>query len=307
MWSSFAVASLAAVAAAQSDMALSTQMQHILAGAGQGPLNTYPTSLTQGIIPKGFHSHNDYWRPVPLYSALSAGAISVEADVWLYNGTLHVGHERSALTNERTFASLYVDPLLSILKHQNPKSEFVTGATKNGVFDTSSGQTLYLFVDLKTDGAATWPVVIEALKPLRDAGYLSTYNGSVFTSGPVTVVGTGNTPLNLVQGVAPRDYFWDGPLVTLNTTFSNITSGVSPIASVDFAVVFGEVPSGTLNSTQQQTLTEQVAVAHSKGIKVRYWDQPGWPVSTRNAIWRVLANAGVDLINIDDVAAIANF
>lgn len=30
----------------------------------------------------------------PLYTALSAGAISIEADVWLYNGTLHVGHEQ---------------------------------------------------------------------------------------------------------------------------------------------------------------------------------------------------------------------
>ena len=82
---------------------------------------------------------------------------------------------------------------------------------------------------------------------------------------------------------------------------------MAPIASVDFAAVFGAVASGTLNSTQQQTLAEQVAAAHSKGIKARYWDQPGWPVSTRNAIWRTLASAGVDLINVDDIAAIANF
>ena len=49
------MAGLAAVVAAQSDVTLSAQMQHILAGEGKGPLNTYPTSLTQGIIPKGFH------------------------------------------------------------------------------------------------------------------------------------------------------------------------------------------------------------------------------------------------------------
>ena len=38
----------------------------------------------------------------------------------------------------------------------------------SGVYDTSSGQTLYLFVDLKTDGPTTWPFVLKALQPLRD-------------------------------------------------------------------------------------------------------------------------------------------
>jgi hypothetical protein len=32
------------------------------------------------------------WRDVPFYTALSVGAISTESDVWLYNGTLYVGH-----------------------------------------------------------------------------------------------------------------------------------------------------------------------------------------------------------------------
>ena len=39
-----------------------------------------------------------------------------------------------------------------------------------------------------------------------------------------------------------------------------------------------------LNETQLEKLRDQVGVAHERGIKVRYWDQPGWPVSTRNAI-----------------------
>ena len=32
---------------------------------------------------KNIHSHNDYWRDVPLYSALANGVRSIEADVWL--------------------------------------------------------------------------------------------------------------------------------------------------------------------------------------------------------------------------------
>lgn len=132
-------------------------------------------------------------------------------------------------------------------------------------------------------------------------------NGSTFTSGPVTVVGTGNTPLDQIQGVSSRDYFYDAPIPTLNTTFSNITSLVSRTANTDFAVNFGPVLDTGLNSTQLALLRSQVAVAHAKGIIVRYWDQPGWPISTRNGIWRQLATEGVDLINADDLNAAAGF
>ncbi|KAK5133929.1 hypothetical protein LTR08_007158 [Meristemomyces frigidus] len=273
-----------------------------------GSLYTYPTDLTQGIIPKAFHSHNDYWRPIPFYSALSVGAVSIEADVWLYNGTLHVGHEESALTDARTFDSLYVQPILSVLRAQNPSSAFLTsGATKNGVYDTAGGQTLYLFVDVKTDGPTTFPYVIRALEPLRAAGYLTTFNGTAVVPGPVTVIGTGNTPLNQVQGVSPRDYFFDAKLPYLATTSSNITADVSPIASTNFAVQFGDVRNETFNATQQALLDQQVATAHAKGIAVRYWDQPGWPIGTRNAIFRILWSAGVDLLNVDDLEGAANF
>ncbi|KAH8792693.1 hypothetical protein BGZ57DRAFT_750864 [Hyaloscypha finlandica] len=287
---------------------LSLSLQDILNKAHQGPLYTYPTSLTQGIVPKGIHSHNDYWRDVPFYTAISVGAISIEADVWLYNGTLHVGHEQGALTNARTFASLYINPILDVLNSQNPvNSTFLTSKTHNGVFDTSGGQTLYLFVDLKTDGPTTWPYIVKALEPLRSAGYLSSVNGSTFTTGAITVIGTGNTPLNLVQPLSSRDYFWDAPIPTLNSTFSNITSLVSPIASTDFAVNFGPVLGTSLNDTQVALLRAQVATAHAKGIKLRYWDQPGWPISTRDGIWRQLMTEGVDLINADEVGAAAGF
>ncbi|KAH6643375.1 PLC-like phosphodiesterase [Truncatella angustata] len=309
MWSQLlgAYAVAAPLVAAQSDIPISGSLQSILDKAGSNPLYQYPTQLTQGIIPKAVHSHNDYWRPVPFYSALAIGAVSIEADVWLYDGTLYVGHEQSALTKSRTFDSLYVQPILDVLHHENPNSSFVSGATKNGVYDTSSSQTLYLFVDLKTDGATTWPAVIKALAPLRNAGYLTTYNGTAVVSGPVTVIGTGNTPLNQVQGVSPRDYFWDAPLPTLGTTFSNITKDVSPIASTAFSAQFGSVRNQALNSTQTELLDSQIATAHAKGIAVRYWDQPGWPVGTRNAVWRILWDAGADLINVDDLEAVANF
>ncbi|KAL1297768.1 hypothetical protein AAFC00_006305 [Neodothiora populina] len=294
---------------------LSQPLQQILSNAANSSLYQYPTRLTQGIIPKFFHSHNDYWRPVPFYSALSVGGVSVEADVWYdpakSNDTLYVGHEISALTTTRTLDSLYIQPILSVLHSLNPNTTFVPRTTHNGVFDTNSAQTLYLWIDVKTDGATTWPQVIKALAPLREGGWLTTFNGTSVTPGAVTVIGTGNTPLNQVQGVGnashPRDFFWDAPLAALNTTASNITADVSPIASTDFATQFGEVRNESFNATQLALLRAQIAAASSKNIGVRYWDQPGWPISTRDAIWRTLWDEGVTLLNVDDLEAAAEF
>ncbi|KAK5016150.1 hypothetical protein LTR39_002230, partial [Cryomyces antarcticus] len=134
----------------------------------------------------------------------------------------------------------------------------------SGVFDTSSSQTLYLFVDVKTPGPTTWPAVVKALEPLRNASYLTTFNGTGVTPGPVTVIGTGNTPLDQVQPVQRRDYFWDAQIPALATSQANITRNVSPIASTSFAAVFGDVRNQTLNATQLSTLRSQVATAHAR-------------------------------------------
>ena len=183
----------------------------------------------------------------------------------------------------------------------------MTSTTHNGVFDTNSAQTLYLWVDVKTDGASAWPAIVKALQPLRDGGWLTTFNGTAVTPGAVTVIGTGNTPLNQVQGVNNRDYFFDANLALLSTTQTNITSDVSPIASTQFSKYFGVINGTEFNSTQLATLNSQLSYAKSKGIGGRYWDTPSWPDSSRNAVWSELTRAGVALLNADDLAAAAGF
>jgi hypothetical protein len=197
------------------------------------------------------------------------GCVSIESDVWLYNDTLYVGHEPSSLSPARTFQSLYIEPILSVLNRENPVSSFVTSKTHNGVFDGYSSQTLYLFVDVKTSGETAWPYVVQGLQPLRDAGYLTTYDARGVTPGAVTVIGTGNTPLDQIQNKTSRDYFYDAPIPLLGTTLSDITSDVSPIASADFAAVFGTIQDTKFNSTQLATLRSQIATAKRKGILTR--------------------------------------
>src|SRR6266480_2638634 len=166
--------------------------------AGDGR-SDYPTDSTRDIVPIPCHSHNDYWRRVPLYEAIHYGCTSVEADVWLLDEELYVGHSTSSLTPNRTFHSLYIDPLVEIIDKQNPSTDFVNGTqTRNGVFDEDPDQTLVLLVDFKTNGEELFPIVESQINLLRDRDYLSYFNGKTFVSRAITVVATGNAPFKLI-------------------------------------------------------------------------------------------------------------
>jgi hypothetical protein len=141
--------------------------------------------------------------------------MGVEADVWLFDDDLYVGHNTASLTRNRTFTSLYIDPLVKILKDQNPQTEFYNG-TNHGVFDEDPDVSLTLLVDVKTSGAETWPWVLKQLEPLRSRGWLTYVENGEVHKRPITVVGTGNTPFDvLTQNTTYRDAFFDAPLDTM--------------------------------------------------------------------------------------------
>lgn len=58
-----------------------------------------------------------------------------------------------------------------------------------------------------------------------------------------------------------------------------------------------------LGETQKALLRERVRVAHEMGLLVRYWDLPAWPLGLRGEVWSALWEAGVDLLNVDDLEA----
>lgn len=184
-------------------------------------LSHWPTDRTGDIRPVACHSHNDYWRKVPLYEAIHAGCISVEADVWLFDHDLYVGHDTYALTPNRTLNTLYIDPLLDLLERQNPVTRFqpLRNTPPHGVFDEEPFQTLVLLIDFKGSGEDLWPYVSAQLAPLRQRGYLTYFNGTDVVQGPITVVGTGNAPFDrLVANTTYRDIFFDAPLDQLADT-----------------------------------------------------------------------------------------
>jgi hypothetical protein len=323
-------------------------------GSGTEGLAWYPTDFTRDVLPIPCHSHNDYWRRVPLFSALRAGCVSVESDVWLFDKELYVGHNTASLQRNRTFQSLYVNPLVQILEQQNPTTDFYNG-TDHGVFDVDSGQTLTLLIDVKTGGAETWPWVLKQLEPLRERGWLSFMQDGEVHIRPVTVVGTGNTPFDVLTANSTyRDAFFDAPLETMwesrhgstgstdwlsdsssdpidpspdsdaeenptnakdtqdlgqgfsgTTPSSQFTSLNSYYASVSFGQSVGRIWRGRLNPKQIRIIRGQIRGAHRRGLKVRYWDLPAWPLGLRNHIWDVLVREGVDILNVDDLRSVS--
>jgi hypothetical protein len=286
-------------------------------GSSTESLAQYPTDFLRDVIPVPCHSHNDYWRKVPVFSALHVGCTGVEADVWLldHDLELYVGHERAELTHHRTFQSLYVNPLVEILERNNPQTPFYND-TRRGVFDADPEQTLVLLVDLKTDGETTLQQVQAQIAPLRAGNWLTYVEDGVVHKRQITVVGTGRTPFDvLIQNSTYRDIFFDAPLNALyddsNKSDANDDDGAfiydttnSFYASVDFKRAIGSVWMG-LNKKQLQLIRGQIKGAHRRGLKVRYWNTPAWPVSLRNKIWHTLVAEGVDALNADDLKAAA--
>ncbi|OTB06070.1 hypothetical protein M426DRAFT_319144 [Hypoxylon sp. CI-4A] len=282
-------------------------------GTGTEDLAWYPTDFLRDIVPIRCHSHNDYWRKVPLFSALHAGCIGVEADVWLFDDdpALYVGHDTAALTPNRTFQSLYVNPLVDLINRTNPQTEFYND-TRRGVFDYDPEQTVILLVDIKTDGAETWPHVLSQLEPLRSRGWLTSFEDGEVHQRQVTVVGTGNTPFDLVvKNSTHRDVFFDAPLADMwedpdspdtESTKEDITYDEtnSLYASTSFGDAIGFILGG-FSDEQLRKIRGQIKGAHRRGLKVRYWDTPGWPIGIRNKVWHMLMEEGADILNVDDL------
>lgn len=180
----------------------------------------WPRDATRGIHPVNCVSHNDEWRRVSLYASIHAGCTGAEADAWLSDHEIYVGHPTFSLTANRTLKNLYIDPLSELLEKQNPVIEVRPDEDSpnekealNGVFDTDPSQTFVLLIDFRSSGPTLWKHLYSQLLPLREKGYLTHFNGTGIVERPITVVGSGNAPFDLLSANdIYRDVFFDAPL-----------------------------------------------------------------------------------------------
>ncbi len=230
------------------------------------------------------HAHNDYEHKRPLLDALDQGFCSVEADVYWTNGALLVAHDADKVDPKRTLQALYLDPLRERVKN-------------NGGRVYTNGPSLLLLIDFKTEAESTYAGLRPVLESYREM--LTKFTSAATHTGAVTVVLSGNRPTQTVAGERERWAAIDGRLPDLDGTHSR---HLMPLVSDNWARHFQWRGEGALSPDERSKLKGLVEKAHAQGRKTRFWAVPD-----TEAGWSVTREAGVDLINTDNLAGLQKF
>lgn len=236
------------------------------------------------------HAHNDYLHARPLQDALDHGFASVEADIFLVDGELLVGHDPEDLRPDRTLRSLYLDPLAARVR------------AGHGKVYPGSRQELQLLIDIKNTGEATYSVLDRVLREYRFM--LTSYRFGRVRGGAVTAVVSGDRPRELMAAQPVRYAFYDGRLSDLG---SGAPASFMPLVSDNWNTVFTWQGVGEMPAAERELLRKIVATAHGDGQRVRFWATHDLPGPEREAIWRELVEADADHLNTDDLAGLEGF
>lgn len=230
------------------------------------------------------HAHNDYEHDRPLLDALDHGFCSIEVDVFESDGALLVGHDSEDLRPERTIQALYLDPLLERVR-------------SNGGRVYTNGPGVILLVDFKTDGERTYAVLRETLESYREM--LTSFGGEVTTRGAVTVVISGSRPIETISADPERLAAIDGRLSDLD---DDPPVSLYPLISQSWRPTFNWIGRGEMPADQREKLDRLIERTHSQGRILRFWAIPANP-----DVWAELLDAGVDLINVDNLSRFQSF
>ena len=230
------------------------------------------------------HAHNDYLHERPLLDALDCGFGSVEADIYLVDVKLLVAHTQSELSPERTLQSLYLDPLRARIKKNSGKVHV-------------AGESFTLLIDIKSDGKSTYRALHTLLSEYRDI--LSYVEWGTEHPGAVTAVVSGNRATDLIAADFTRYVGIDGRLSDLD---SDSPDNLLPLISDNWTLHFRWRGVGEFTQSERDKLTSIIERAHKKKRRVRFWATPD-----NLLVWAALKDAGVDLINTDDLNGLSKF
>lgn len=230
------------------------------------------------------HSHNDYMRARPLLDALDLGFCSVEADIHLVEGELLVAHDRDQCDPSKTLQKLYLDPLREQVK-------------KNGGHVYPNGPRFLLLIDIKSNAEKTYRRLHEILQDY--AGMLTVFRDDATDEGAVTVLISGNRPMRLVWSLTPRLAAVDGRPPDLD---KDINRHKIPLISSSWESLFAWRGEGPIPPEEGARLRDMGAKTHARGQLLRFWALP-----VRPPVWPELYDAGVDLLNADNIAGLRDF
>ncbi len=230
------------------------------------------------------HAHNDYEHARPLLDALERGFGSVEADIHLVDGRLLVAHDRKDVKPERTLEALYLEPLRARAK-------------ANGGRVFAGGPAITLLVDVKTEAVATYAALHTVLQGYAEL--LTTYRAGSVEERAVTIILSGNRAVKEIAAQPVRWVAVDGRRIDLD---QNPSPRLVPWVSENWRSVFTWRWEGAMPESERAALRDWVARAHAQGRKVRFWNTPDRPDA-----WRILLDAGVDVIGTDNLAGLQEF
>jgi len=242
------------------------------------------------------HAHNDYEHDRPLLDALDQGFTSVEADIWLVDGQLLVGHDLEDLDPSRTLQSLYLEPLSDRVEQYD-----------GGVYPGKRERYFQLLVDIKNTGEATYTELHEVLADDAYRPMFSKFKHEQVRKRAVTVVVSRDRPRALMESQTKRFAFYDGRIANPADLGPGDDAAVVPLVSDNWTVLFTWTGVGPMPAQERERLDEIVATSHAAGQRVRFWVTPDVAGPEREAIWTELVDADVDHINTDDLAGLADF
>lgn len=230
------------------------------------------------------HAHNDYQHPRPLLDALDHGFCNIEADIFLMDGELVVGHSLLEARAGRRLETYYLDPLLERVK-------------VNGGRVYKDGPVVTLLIDFKSAGDPTYARLAEILPKYGDM--LGRYENGQWHEGAVRIVISGNRPFERIKSEEKRYVGLDGRTSDLG---SDAPAHLMPMISDNWGSQFRWRGKGAMPEAEREKLRKIVSQAHAGGRVVRFWATP-----ESEAVWTELADAGVDLINTDNLERLQDF
>lgn len=234
------------------------------------------------------HAHNDYEHDRPLLDALSHGFTSVEADVWLVDGELYLGHDgpNPAMTLRKN----YLDPLRQIVRQAGHSAQ------------PNWRGSLRLLIDVKSNGAAAAPVINEQLAQYPEL--VTSWRNGQEVRRPVTAVLSG-TLANVVD--TQSKHRWVGYDGRIGRLPAGATASQIPLVSDNWINHFSWFGVGPIPADQRAKLHTIVGDLHREGYEVRFWNTLDIPGPARDSVWRELLAAKVDVLNTDDLAGLEAF
>lgn len=236
------------------------------------------------------YAHRDCEYNLPLWRSLHAGFRFIEADVYSLFGRILVAHDLQRLRPWRTLQTLYLEPLHHYLQ-QNQGVLFVDKCP------------LWLFVDVKTPASASYAALHKLLASYHEI--LTTFTPGAAHLGAVKLIISGNRiPYHEAAGLPLRRAALDGRATDLGV---HTDPNVMPIISDNWRKHFRWLGHGPMPDDERQKLETMVSVAHRHGQKLRFWGTPDDATSEREAVWDTLLEAGVDLLNTDDLEGLRGY